>query len=127
MSVHKTHRPDGLEQVASLSGKLPEGEAGQTTLGRQTAATLWQRKLGNHQFGGLMRQGATHGGHVEADASVESAIETARGAGHGLHDSVRKSMEGAMGADFSQTRVHTDARADMLNRIGIALEAAIGK
>jgi hypothetical protein len=53
------------------------------------------------------------GGEVEA--SVEQQIHQASG-GRALDANIRRSMEGAFGADFSGVRVHTDAKADTLNR-----------
>ncbi len=47
---------------------------------------------------------------------VESSIHSARGGGQPLPDTVRGSMERALGADFGQVRIHTDTQADTLNR-----------
>ncbi len=54
------------------------------------------------------------GGEVES--TVEQSIQAARGGGRSLDDGVRGSMEGAIGADFSGVRVHTDQKSDALNR-----------
>jgi hypothetical protein len=51
-----------------------------------------------------------------ATPEVESTIQQARGSGQSLADDVRGPMEQAFGADFSGVRVHTDERADALNR-----------
>jgi|GEM_PF-4725262 len=51
-----------------------------------------------------------------AAPSVENAIGQARGSGQALPQGVRSRMESAFGADLSGVRVHTDARADNLNR-----------
>ena len=47
---------------------------------------------------------------------VEQGIQAARGGGQPLARSVRAQMEPAFGADFGGVRVHSDARADGLNR-----------
>jgi hypothetical protein len=47
---------------------------------------------------------------------VQRAVEAARGGGRPVPDGVRGPMERAFGADFGAVRVHTDARADALNR-----------
>jgi hypothetical protein len=47
---------------------------------------------------------------------LDSAIQVVRGTGQLLSDRVRQPMERAFSADFSGVRIHTDARADMLNR-----------
>ena len=55
-------------------------------------------------------------GGVEASSELESAINRARGGGQPLVTDLQQSMGEAMGADFSVVRVHTDERADRLNR-----------
>lgn len=60
------------------------------------------------------RQLSGEGTAVSSD--VEAAIQGARGSGQPLPNTVRGPMEQALGADFSGVRVHTDARADQLNR-----------
>lgn len=47
--------------------------------------------------------------------SVQQAIQGARGGGQPLAEPVRARFEQALGADFSQVRVHTDAESDHLN------------
>jgi pimeloyl-ACP methyl ester carboxylesterase len=54
------------------------------------------------------------GGAVSAD--LEGEINHARGGGLNLSPNLQTQMGQAMGADFSGVRVHTDARADQLNR-----------
>jgi hypothetical protein len=48
-------------------------------------------------------------------AESEAAIQRSRGQGTGLPGSLRRSMEGAFGADFGGVRVHTGPSADGLN------------
>jgi hypothetical protein len=52
----------------------------------------------------------------EVDQRVEQQIQTARGGGKPLDDSLRSSMEQGFGADFSGVRVHTGSQAEALNR-----------
>jgi len=61
----------------------------------------------------VQREGA-EGGALSAD--LEGEINDSRGAGQSLAPNLQAKMGQAMGADFSGVRVHTDARADMLNR-----------
>ena len=56
------------------------------------------------------REGGAVDGRVDAD------IRQARGGGHPLDGKVRGSMEQAFGANFGGVRVHTNPRADSLNR-----------
>ena len=64
---------------------------------------------------------------TEIDASIESAIQRARGGGQPLPDSIREPMEGAFGADFRGVKLHTDARADRLARSVHARAFTTGK
>jgi hypothetical protein len=61
-----------------------------------------------------MRGDAKTGGQASPD--LESAINQAKGGGQSLDDGLQRSMGQAMGANFSGVRVHTDDRADQLNR-----------
>jgi hypothetical protein len=54
-------------------------------------------------------------GSSDMDAGLRPAVERARGDGRPLPENVRGQMELALGADFSEVRVHSDARADRLN------------
>ncbi len=53
---------------------------------------------------------------AEASADVEGSINRARGSGQQLPNQLRRKMENAMGADFSGVKIHTDGKADVLNR-----------
>ena len=49
------------------------------------------------------------------DSATEREIEAGRSSGHPLGGRIRRRMEGAFGADFSNVRMHVDARSDDLN------------
>lgn len=75
-----------------------------------------QRRLGNsyvQRAVSLARQAAAPG---PVEPEVEAGISSARGGGQPLQANLRAGMEGSFGADFSAVRVHTDGRADALNR-----------
>ena len=55
-------------------------------------------------------------GSVEVGAEKESAINRERGYGRALDKEMQAAMGEAMGADFSQVRVHTGTGADALNK-----------
>jgi hypothetical protein len=55
-------------------------------------------------------------GAAAAEGSIEGVVERARDGGQPLPPRVRRSMEQALKADFGDVRVHTDSRADALNR-----------
>jgi hypothetical protein len=51
----------------------------------------------------------------EVDRDTQRGIESARGAGQALPTKIRRSMEGAFGADFSGVRLHVGEQSDALN------------
>jgi hypothetical protein len=58
---------------------------------------------------------------------VESQINSVRGGGQPLPESVRAFFEPRFGQDFGEVRVHTDNKADMLSRSVNALAFTVGK
>ncbi|UJB72939.1 DUF4157 domain-containing protein (plasmid) [Acaryochloris sp. 'Moss Beach'] len=62
----------------------------------------------------IQRKQAITGG--EASPDLESAINSARGGGQPLDAELQQSMGQAMGADFSEVKVHMDAQSDQLNQ-----------
>ncbi|MCR6640220.1 MAG: DUF4157 domain-containing protein [Sporocytophaga sp.] len=52
----------------------------------------------------------------EAETDIEGKIESSRGSGRALPDSVKAPMENAFGSDFSNVRIHTDNNSDKLNK-----------
>lgn len=56
------------------------------------------------------------GGAFQAPASVEAGIQQMRGSGQSLPEEEQAFFEERMGYDFSQVRVHTDARAVQASR-----------
>jgi hypothetical protein len=61
-------------------------------------------------------QRSENSGDSEASSDVEGAINSARGSGQQLPNRLRRKMENAMGVDFSGVKIHTDGKADVLNR-----------
>ncbi len=51
----------------------------------------------------------------DVDGGTAALINGARGGGRPLDPTLRRSMEGAFGADFSSVRLHVGGRADRLN------------
>jgi hypothetical protein len=108
--VHRavgTVHPAPVVQPSLVLGKPHdryEQEADQVA--RQVAGPAGRRSAGGH--------GGTRAGAV--DPMVERAI---RGAPRGrpLPDGVRAPLEGLLGADLPEVRVHADARADQLARV----------
>jgi hypothetical protein len=62
----------------------------------------------------IQRKEAIAGGTASAD--LESSIQSARGSGQSLDANLQQSMGQAMGADFSEVKVHTDSQSDQLNK-----------
>jgi hypothetical protein len=55
-------------------------------------------------------------GGGEASTDLESSIQSARGSGQSLDAGLQDKMGQAMGADFSDVKVHTDSQSDQLNK-----------
>ena len=62
----------------------------------------------------ISREGNGAGGSV--GPATAARIQASRGGGQGLSVPLRRFMEPRFGADFSQVRIHTDARAQQLAR-----------
>ncbi|MFH7243513.1 MAG: DUF4157 domain-containing protein [Spirulina sp.] len=79
---------------------------------------LLQREVDPDDDDELQMKSALSAGVMEGDVSpdLESAIQHARGSGQALAPDLQAKMGQAMGADFSQVRVHTDSQSDQLNR-----------
>jgi predicted ABC-type ATPase len=54
------------------------------------------------------------GGPVNGD--IESSIRSSKGGGKALPDNVRSKMEGGIGANFNNVRIHTGNKSNQLNR-----------
>jgi hypothetical protein len=76
--------------------------------------TAWISTVGNAAAARLFRRTAGGGGVV--DERVAGEIQERRGGGGELDHRVRDELGPTLGHDFSDVRVHTDARADALNR-----------
>lgn len=61
-------------------------------------------------------EGSGAGGGGNVGPATAARIQASRGGGQGLSVPLRRFMEPRFGADFSQVRVHTDARAQQLAR-----------
>jgi hypothetical protein len=86
---------------------------------RQNAVLRMQQTQGNAAVRRMLVQRAAgtdleNGGPL--DDQISSQINSARGSGQTLDTQVADKMGGAMGTDFSDVHVHTDAKSDTLNR-----------
>jgi hypothetical protein len=61
------------------------------------------------------RQIGPAGGQL--DAEVADRVRTQRGGGASLEPGVQQRMEGALGSNFADVRIHADGESDTLNRI----------
>lgn len=75
-----------------------------------------QRRYGNRYVQRVLALAKKGSGEAETAPDVEQDIQRARGGGQALDSGARTRMESAFGADFSGVRVHTDGKADTLNR-----------
>ena len=115
-----TSMPTALVPAISRGGTPPttvlsRSLATHPSFGQHIVSQL-QQSHGNRHVQRLLHAArqATGGSEVEPDAEQE--IHRARSSGQALDQGVRSQMESAFEADFSGVRVHTDARADTLNR-----------
>ena len=112
------------EPIDRVSCRLGDGSCAQAhaaTLDRspgaaaQGALLRLQRRFGNRYVGEVLARARSGEGDDETEA-VERSIDQARGAGQGLDHHTQRQMESAFGANFGSVRIHTDSRADNLNR-----------
>ncbi len=75
-----------------------------------------QQRCGNQCAQQVIKLSKKTDNKSEVVPDVESAIETARGSGYPLDSNTRSKMGSALNAEFGNVRVHTDTRADSLNR-----------
>lgn len=93
-------------------------EADQGAIHHVNRATGLASTIGNASVTGLLRSPGSQrpdGSRANLDESVARAIQQRRGSGAPLSGGVRGEMEHAFGADFSDVRIHTDARSQQLN------------
>ena len=103
-----------------LSASTNAAVLNRVTAGRPSRAVQsllqLQRHYGNRYVQRVLALTKKGSGEVEAAPDVEQAIQRSRGGGQALDSEARTRMESAFGVDFSGVRVHTDGKADMLNR-----------
>src|SRR5215510_4067680 len=75
-----------------------------------------QRQYGNRYVQRVVTLARATVGEGDVMPDVERTIESSRGGGQSLDSGIQKQIGGALNADFSGVRVHTDAGADGLNR-----------
>lgn len=88
----------------------------QRTAGNRIAAATVRRSTASADpaaVAGGRTQVGLEGGAVGAD--FEQGLQSARGSGSPIEASVRRSLEGAMGADLSAVRLHTGSQSAELN------------
>lgn len=116
---------DPLAQVTCRIGDTSCANTHASTLNRATASRpirgvqsllKLQRQYGNRYVQRVLALARNGGGKAGVSPEVEQSIQRMRGGGRALDNRVRAQMEPAFGADFGGVRVHTDARADTLNR-----------
>jgi hypothetical protein len=88
------------------------------------AATLGNKGVGKVLTSSGVARSAS--GQSALDESVARAIEERRGKGSPLPEDVRGDMEGRLGSDLSDVRVHTDADAHSLNESVAARAFTVG-
>lgn len=124
---------DPVDRVVCRAGDSSCAKAHASTLNRSTdshperasrSLLQLQRQYGNRYVERVLamarenldRQETTAANANDVSPAVEGAIQQERGGGASLDHGVRRQMESSLGADFSGVRVHTDHKADSLNR-----------
>ena len=124
--THAAGRAALVDRVGCRAGDESCAAAHASTLSRATSSRpgraeqsllQLQREYGNRYVERVLALSREAGNEAQASASnhVETAIEKERGGGQQLDNGVRRQMEGALNADLSGVRVHTDKQADSLN------------
>ncbi len=87
-----------------------------------------QRTIGNQAVQRMVeRRAVVVEAGADVDATVQRDIASARSAGQALDANVGTRMGHALGTDFSGVRVHTDAKANSLNRSLSARASTLGR
>jgi len=102
------HKPASSPTLAVQGPDLGNGAGA-------TAGTL-PVVVGNAAFRRILRGGATADAGGWLAPHVATEVDAARGGGTGLPEHTTADLGRFLGADFSAVRVHTDTRADELNR-----------
>ncbi len=107
---------------ASPQRTNPSPSASQHTLADLQSASpasifALQQQYGNRAVGRLLQRKAPIGAKGgDLDSGLQDQINHARGGGQPLDRTVGSQVGGALGADLSGVRVHTDEQSDTLNR-----------
>jgi hypothetical protein len=132
-AVRPRHQVDPIVDVSMRATDAHAAEAHAAMLNRSFRSAQSQRSLlqlqrtyGNRYVQRVLALARKAEGEGEVAPEVEAAIEQARGGGQALESGVQRKMESAFGADFDGVRIHTDARADQLNRAVNALAFTTG-
>ena len=104
-----------LLSASTHAAMLKCATAGRPSRAGQSLLQL-QRQYGNRYVQRVLDLARKGAGDTEVAPDVEQAIQRTRGGGQALDSGARTQMESAFGADFSGVRVHTDGKADTLNR-----------
>lgn len=113
MADFRDHQDVDVERSHTHRRDADEASATQHDRGLDLASRLGNEHVTQVVRGGVQRAGAT--GAQELDESVARAIEERKGRGQPLDEGVRDEMEGALGHDLSDVRVHTGADAHDLS------------
>ena len=118
---HSFEEPGKVKPKPKVEDAAPQKAEGPVTAsemgGKLNASTLlrMQQTFGN---AAVQRFLAQRSGEAvpEVDAEMENSINSKKGAGQALDENVAATAEAAMGHDFSDVNIHTDAESDQLNQ-----------
>ncbi|MFQ5401130.1 MAG: DUF4157 domain-containing protein [Anaerolineae bacterium] len=77
--------------------------------------THMQKTMGNTAVQRFLAQ-RSGAGPAELDEEISSTINSRRGSGHSLDETMARKAGGTLGQDFDDVKIHTDGQADQLSR-----------
>ncbi|HWC29485.1 MAG TPA: DUF4157 domain-containing protein [Dehalococcoidia bacterium] len=124
MPTHDNERNDDLIKARQRQEQQSGPRADGGSEGVNLLSALGNARVQRLMRSALQRQGEGSG---EVDDAIANTIQAKRGSGQALDEGARRSLEPALGADFSDVRVHTDSEADGLNHAVQAEAFTTGK
>lgn len=108
--------PEEKNKILTKSKTAAEGPSADSNPNKKDGTfSQLQRTAGNAAVQRLVAQRASSG-EAELDEDTTQSIQNSRGGGQPIDERVAARSEDVIGADFSDVRVHTDAKADQLSR-----------
>jgi hypothetical protein len=112
VAQHVNNSRLGLQRALSVPASAANQDMLQ--LQHQVGLRAIQHVLSQTEKAQPVPEAGPEGGRVNSD--LQNQVAAARGGGHALDRNVGSQLGEALGTDFSRVRIHTDSKADTLNR-----------